>query len=89
MWQVDGKGEWKDEGIAIDEYFRDDELAKLTPPTDNLDELEEEMAREPVDGERYPLAVVLSWAELQEWKTIKESLGVKSDRDGFLKLMKG
>ncbi|MDX2215502.1 MAG: hypothetical protein SFY66_19720 [Oculatellaceae cyanobacterium bins.114] len=35
-----------------------------------------------------PLSIVLTWAEYQEWKVIKESLGAKSDKDAFLKLMR-
>lgn len=35
----------------------------------------------------YPLAIVLSSGEMKQWKEIKDSYGVKSDRQGFLMLM--
>jgi hypothetical protein len=90
-WDLSVLEDLQEEGIAIDEYFRDDELQKIAQNMPSLDDLDgdDEEVKPPVDGEKYPLAIVLSWAELQEWKVIKESAGTKSDRECFLKLMRG
>jgi hypothetical protein len=42
-----------------------------------------------VDGDKYPLAIVLSWAEQQQWEECKGRLGVKGDKTAFLKLIEG
>jgi ParB-like chromosome segregation protein Spo0J len=47
---------------------------------------EEPEPKNPANPERYPLAIVLSWKEHQEWKLIKEKYGAKRDREAFLKL---
>lgn len=55
-------------------------------PEDELSEIEDELNS--VQDDRYPLPIVLSWAEHQEWKAMKESLGERSDRAAFLKLIR-
>lgn len=52
-------------------------------------ELDDTPPDAPKDNQKYPLSIVLDWAEHQEWQVIKESLREKSDRKAFLKLMQG
>jgi hypothetical protein len=37
--------------------------------------------------EKYPLAIVLTWAQKQEWDELKRRLGEKKDTVALLKLM--
>lgn len=85
-WDLAIIEELKDE-IPIDKYFRDDELAKLETTDLNFDEELDEATQEALTAERYPLAIVLTYAELQDWKEIKEMLGVKSDYDALMTLI--
>lgn len=88
---------WDDEVLAemgeevdLSGLFNEDEWNSAIASSDSDDDEPLDFGdREPMDGERYPLAIVLSWAEMQEWKAIKEAYKMKSDKEAFLKLMRG
>lgn len=70
--------------------FSDEELAELmdglrSGPLD--DEKAGDDDDEPIDGERYALAVVLNYPDYQRWKAIKAGLGATKDTTAFLKLL--
>ncbi|MFB2832979.1 hypothetical protein [Floridanema evergladense] len=39
------------------------------------------------DNSKFPLPIVLDWNEYQQWKNVKEKLGLKKDKLAFLKLI--
>lgn len=39
-----------------------------------------------VDGDKFPLPIVLSWKEKQRWDAIKGRIGIKADRAAFLEM---
>jgi hypothetical protein len=39
-----------------------------------------------IDGDRYPLAIVLNWKHQQLWQDDKDNIGVKGDKSAFLKM---
>jgi len=76
MWYTEELAGWDVDPVAVDDTPL--EFDTVEPDTMGAD----------ADG-RYPLPIVLTWAENKEWEVIKESLGVKSDKAAFLKLMRG
>lgn len=89
-WDVEVLAEL-DQELDLSSLFSDADLNELAIEF-QASEQEEAEDEEPVtapSGERYPLAIVLSSAELKEWQVIKQSLGEKRDTKAFLKLMRG
>lgn len=89
-----------DQEIDLSGLFSDEDFNKLVDSFESenqagfqveigTEQVEAQEARSPVDGQRYPLAVVLTYSEFQEWRVIKEALGEKQDTKAFLKLMRG
>lgn len=50
-------------------------------------EVEEDTAESKSPPEKYPLPIVLSWKQKQDWDALKVTLGVKKDTDALLKIM--
>lgn len=98
-WDVELLTELDAEGdIDLSDFFTDNELFELAQDAAEGDRAEaddseygedDRIEGAGNDGDRYALAIVLGFAEYQEWKIIKESLGEKKDTKAFLKLMRG
>lgn len=83
------------EEVDLSDLFTGDELTDLLeeltidPDLDETEEEEPEKGEGAAERDRYVVPIVLSWKEFQQWKTIKEKLGIQSDKAALLKLMEG
>jgi hypothetical protein len=84
-WDAPVLEEWQ-AAIGLDDYWLPDEPkpweAEIAEGMDDEDDDDGDR----VDGDKYPLPIVLSWAEQQRWNAIKGTLGLKSDKRAFLEM---
>jgi hypothetical protein len=91
-WDVEILEEIHDE-VDLSDWFTADEIVSWDmPDTPAAGEFE---ADEPdddtpigtgINGDRYPLAIVLDWKHQQLWQDDKDDIGVKGDKGAFLKM---
>lgn len=78
------------EDVDLSDLFNEAELDRFI--TEGVvaieDDGEPEHGGSEVVGDKYPLAIVLSWSEFQEWKAWKEASGKAKDKDAFLELLR-
>lgn len=78
--------------------FSTEELEKIllapTPGLDtvdsfasNSDALSDEGSDAPHDTQRFPLAIVLDWAQMKKWQALKKQYGMSKDNDVFIKII--
>jgi hypothetical protein len=79
--------------INLGEFWKEEELDSLLEGMDNAIAPDDEPLSFDGDGggsgshEKYPLAIVLTWAQKQEWDELKRRIGEKKDTTALLKLM--
>lgn len=86
-WDAQVLEEWSVEGL-VDEFWLPDEVKpweEIESPSDDSGD-DEPLDFGGVDGDKFPLPIVLSWKEKQRWDAIKGKFGIKGDRAAFLEM---
>lgn len=88
-WDANVLAELQEE-IDLSDLFSEAELDKFATELELSveDDNEPEKQESEVIGDKYPLAIVLSWSEFQEWKAWKDAAGKSKDKDAFLELLR-
>jgi hypothetical protein len=79
-------GNADDAGASEPDTDEDDEPDGMEPEVEPVD-VDEAPSASPNDAARFPLAIVLTAAEMRAWATFKERAGVRKDKDALLLLL--